>query len=56
MTTKPIKRLFLALGLGAASFSLSACDGVTVGVGYGYDPFYELHALERLLPRCKRGC
>jgi hypothetical protein len=41
MTIKPIKRLFLALGLGAASFSLTACDGVTVGVGYGYDPFYD---------------
>lgn len=41
MTRKLIKRSVLALGLGAASFTLSACDGVTVGVGYGYDPFYD---------------
>ncbi|WP_171210744.1 hypothetical protein [Ruegeria sp. HKCCA5426] len=41
MTHKLLKRSILALGLGAASFTLSACDGVTVGVGYGYDPFYD---------------
>lgn len=41
MTRKLIKRSVLALCLGAASFTLSACDGVTVGVGYGYDPFYD---------------
>ncbi|NOD29132.1 hypothetical protein [Ruegeria atlantica] len=36
-----IKRISLAFGLGAATLTLSACDGVTVGVGYGYDPFYD---------------
>ncbi len=41
MTCKLMKRSVLALGLGAAAFTLSACDGVTVGVGYGYDPFYD---------------
>ncbi|WP_170770454.1 hypothetical protein [Ruegeria lacuscaerulensis] len=41
MARKLIKRTCLALSLGAASFTLSACDGVTVGVGYGYDPFYD---------------
>ncbi|WP_170759329.1 hypothetical protein [Ruegeria lacuscaerulensis] len=41
MTCNFIKRVTLALGLGAASFALSACDGVSVGVGYGYDPFYD---------------
>ncbi|CUJ89405.1 hypothetical protein RUE5091_00867 [Ruegeria denitrificans] len=41
MTSNRIKRAIFALGLGAASFTLSACDGVTVGVGYGYDPFYD---------------
>ncbi|MES0823982.1 hypothetical protein [Ruegeria sp. SCP11] len=43
MISKRIKRAILALGLGAASFTLSACDGVSVGVGYryGYDPFYD---------------
>ncbi|MDX1742715.1 MAG: hypothetical protein R3186_03860 [Ruegeria sp.] len=41
MATTFIKRLILAFGLGAASFTLSACEGVSVGVGYGYDPFYD---------------
>lgn len=41
MTLKPIRRMFLALGLGGSVFALSGCEGVTVGVGYGYDPFYD---------------
>ncbi|MEX0308231.1 MAG: hypothetical protein AB3N12_12680 [Ruegeria sp.] len=41
MTRKLIKRSVMVLGLGAATFALSACDGVSVGVGYGYDPFYD---------------
>ncbi|WP_037309973.1 hypothetical protein [Ruegeria halocynthiae] len=41
MTRKFAKRTVLALGLGAAGLTLPACDGVTVGVGYGYDPFYD---------------
>ena len=42
MTRKLLKRSVLALGVGTATFTLSACDGVSVGVGYGvgYDPFY----------------
>ncbi|WP_170382715.1 hypothetical protein [Ruegeria atlantica] len=43
MISKRIKRVVLALSLGAAGFTLSACDGTSVGVryGYGYDPFYD---------------
>ena len=41
MAHKLMKRTLLAFGLGAAGFSISGCDGVSVGVGYGYDPFYD---------------
>lgn len=41
MTCSFVKRSILALTFGAASLGLSACDGVSVGVGYGYDPFYD---------------
>ncbi len=36
-----IKRSAVVLGLGTAAFTVSGCDGVSVGVGYGYDPFYD---------------
>lgn len=36
-----LKRSVIVLGLGAGGFTLSGCEGVTVGVGYGYDPFYD---------------
>lgn len=41
MSNRLIKRMSLTLGFGIATLTLSACDGVTVGVGYGYDPFYD---------------
>ncbi|WP_271947672.1 hypothetical protein [Ruegeria faecimaris] len=41
MTRKLMKRSIAALVFGLTSITLSACDGVTVGVGYGYDPFYD---------------
>ncbi|WP_170372312.1 hypothetical protein [Ruegeria arenilitoris] len=36
-----LKRSVIVLTLGAGGFTLSGCEGVTVGVGYGYDPFYD---------------
>ncbi len=41
MIRKLLRRSTLLMGLGVGGFALSGCDGVTIGVGYGYDPFYD---------------
>lgn len=41
MVRRILKRVVLMLSLGGVGFGLTACNGVSVGVGYGYDPFYD---------------